>query len=113
VSEKHQVPPFAVEVRREGSVATVAVTGELDVATSPRLEAAFAHLEPGYERLVVDLSDCAFFASSGISILLAESDRAASAGVELAVVKAPPDVQRMFDLVGLEDRLTFVDHPPA
>ena len=46
-------------------------------------------------------------ASSGISILLEEAHRAGIDGFELIVIKAPPDVHRMFDLAGLQDKLTF------
>ena len=106
-------PPFGVEAGRQGAVATVAITGELDIATTPQLTAALARLEPGYEKLVIDLSACTFFASSGISILLEESHRARTAGFELIVIKAQPDVQRMFDLAGLDDKLTFQDAQPA
>jgi anti-sigma B factor antagonist len=108
----HRPQPFAAEIARRGPVAIVTVTGELDIATSPQLVAALAGLEPGYDRLVVDLSGCSFFASSGISILLDENDRAARDGFELVIVKAPHDVQRMFDLAGLDDRLKF-EEPPA
>jgi anti-sigma B factor antagonist len=113
VSDTFNPPPFAAEASRRGSVATVAVRGELDIATTPQLQAALARLEPGYETLVIDLSECSFFASSGISLLLDENDNAARAGVELVVVKAPANVQRMFDLARLDDRLTFVERPPA
>jgi anti-anti-sigma factor len=104
-------PPFAVEVERTGSTATVAIVGELDIATTPELVRALAGLEPGYELLVLDLTRCTFFASSGISILLAENDRAERERFELVIIKAPPDVQRMFDLAGLPERLTFREPP--
>jgi anti-sigma B factor antagonist len=113
MTDTFKPPPFLVEVERRGAVATVTVHGELDIATSPELQAAFAGLEPGYEQLVVDLSGCTFFASSGISLLLEEAARAASEGHELLVVKAPPEVQRMFDLASLERKLTFIERPPA
>ena len=106
-------PQFGVDVQQRGSIATLAVEGELDIATAPRFEQALAGLEPGYETLVIDLSDCAFFASSGITILLGEGDRAEREGFELLIVKAPPQVQRMFDLAGLDDRLTFTERPPG
>ena len=112
MTDSFRAPAFAVEVDRTGSTATVAVVGELDIATSPQLSAALRGLEPGYDRLVVDLSGCSFFASSGISILLEEHARAVEEGFELVIVKAPPPVQRMFDLAGLDEKLTFQD-PPA
>lgn len=107
MTHSFRAPAFSVEVERTGSTATVAVIGELDISTSPELRAALLGLEPGYDRLVVDLSGCSFFASSGISILLEENARGAEAGFELVVIKAPPEVQRMFDLAGLDEKLTF------
>ena len=112
MTDTFRVPPFGVEVERHGGVATVRLTGELDIRTTPEFQQALTDLEPGYETLVVDLSGCTFFASSGISILLEENARAKAEGFELVVIKAPPEVQRMFDLVGLDDRLTFRP-PPA
>jgi anti-sigma B factor antagonist len=109
VTETHEAPEFRLDARREGPVATVAVIGELDIATGPELQAAIEALEPGYEELVVDLSECSFFASSGISILLEENARAARDGFRLVVVKAPASAQRIFDLTSLEKLITFRD----
>jgi anti-sigma B factor antagonist len=103
----YEAPEFRADTRREGPVATVAVIGELDIATGPELQAAINGLEPGYEELVVDLSGCTFFASSGISILLEENARAAREGFRLVVVKAPPSAQRIFDLTSLETLIEF------
>ena len=109
MTETHEAPEFRLDARREGPVATVAVIGELDIATGPELQAAIEALEPGYEELVVDLSECSFFASSGISILLEENARAARDGFRLVVVKAPASAQRIFDLTSLEKLITFRD----
>ena len=113
MTDRPIAPQFAVHVDRRGPVATVALEGELDIATAPRFEQALARLEPGYETLVVDLSSCAFFASSGITILLGQNDRAEREGFALLFVKAPPQVQRMFALAGLDERLTFTERPPG
>jgi anti-anti-sigma factor len=113
MTDTFRAPPFSVKVERRGTTAIVAVSGELDIATAPRFSGAITELEPGYATLVVDLSRCTFFASSGISILLEESHRAKTEGFELVVIKAPPQVQRMFDLAGLDKKLTFAEQPPA
>ena len=107
LTETYEAPEFRVDARREGPVATVAVIGELDIATGPELQAAIDALEPGYEELIVDLSECSFFASSGISILLEENARAARDGFRLVVVKAPASAQRIFELTSLERIITF------
>ena len=113
MSGNYEAPQFELGVDRRGAVATVAMAGEFDIATAPRFEAALASLEPGYEQLVIDLSRCTFFASNGITTLLELNTRAQREGFSLVVVKAPPDVQRIFDLMGLEDTLTFQEHPGA
>ena len=107
LTHSFEAPEFAIDADREGPVATVAVNGELDLGTLPKLLAALAALEPGYAELVIDLSSCSFFASSGISMLLDENLRAEREGFRLVVVRAPPTVQRIFDLTSLEDTLTF------
>jgi len=113
VTDTFRAPPFSVEAERRGTTAIVAVIGELDIATAPRFQEAITKLEAGYATLVVDLSKCTFFASSGISILLEENHRGETNGFELLVVKAPPEVQRMFDLARLDHKLTFIEQPPA
>ena len=107
MTDTFEAPEFALRAEREGPVATIAVKGELDVATAPELIAAIAALEPGYEELVIDLSECSFFASSGISILLDQNSRSEADGFTLVVVKAPPEVQRIFDLTSLDEMITF------
>ena len=107
MTDTFEAPEFSIHTDREGPVATVAVQGELDVATAPDLIAAVAALEPGYQELVIDLSQCSFFASSGISVLLDENARAATEGFKLVVVKAPPEVQRIFDLTSLDELISF------
>jgi len=107
LTDTFEAPEFAIHADRDGPVATIRVRGELDIATGPELQAAIAALEPGYEELVIDLSQCSFFASSGISILLEENTRGAEAGFRLVVVKAPPEVQRIFDLTSLDELISF------
>jgi anti-anti-sigma factor len=111
VTEAFEAPAFSVGVSRRGAVSTVAIRGELDISTEPEVLAALAGLEPGYETLVIDLSECAFFASSGISMLLDLNTKGAREGFQLVVIKAPPEVQRIFDLTSLDDTIIFQDGP--
>jgi anti-sigma B factor antagonist len=111
MTESYEAPPFAVEATRRGSETTVAIAGELDILTQPGVLKILGDLEPGYETLVIDLSKCAFFASNGISILLDLNARAERDGFKLVIIKAPPEVQRIFDLTSLDEILTFRDSP--
>ena len=99
---------FAVTSSREAGSLVVAPTGELDIAT---VDAVRAEVEQrrGDEGLEIDLSGVDFLDTSGIQLIV-ESHRAARAeGFELSVHRAPPGVQRVFKIAGLEGVLPFVD----
>jgi anti-sigma B factor antagonist len=74
------------------------LTGELDVASAPTLQAA---IDPVMERrppkIAFDLSELRFMDSSGISLFLATAERIAV--VELR--HPPPTVRRIFELTGI------------
>lgn len=86
-------------------VAVLAVTGELDLATAPRLEAALRRLAARRPRLVViDLTGVVFLGSSGLAVLTA----AGTLGVVLRIV-APGSLGRIFALTALDKVLHLHD----
>lgn len=86
-----------------GSVVVVALTGVLDMLTSPRLEAAVAQaLRKGPSALIIDLTNVNFLASAGMSALLAARDQVGSSAA-FAVVADGPATSRPLTLVGLAD----------
>ena len=104
-------PPFEVTVQRDDAVATVVVSGELDLATAPSLSSTVA--EQGDARLLVlDLTAVTFIDSTGVRVLI-EADRAcAGSGSRLVVLAGDGPVRRVLDLCDLDGRLAVVtDHP--
>jgi anti-sigma B factor antagonist len=101
-----QAAPLSVEARWPGKdVAVLAVTGELDLATAPRLESAFRRLVARRPRLVViDLSGVAFLGSSGLAVLTSAS----AAGIVLRIV-APGSLGRIFTMTALDRVLDLYD----
>lgn len=93
----------SVEEPSSGSV-VVAVDGEIDVATAPELEHAFAGVG-AEKRVVLDLSECGFIDSSGLRTLLGARSAAESAGGALVLVVSDPGLLRVFEVVGLGDVL--------
>jgi anti-anti-sigma factor len=99
---------FDVAVERRDETLVAAPSGELDLATAPRLLAALrAHDD--YERLVIDLRALTFMDSSGLRLLVAESDRARGAGYELRIVRGGDEVGRLLRLTRLDEKLPIVD----
>jgi anti-sigma B factor antagonist len=70
-----------------GNASIVAVTGELDIATVPRLDRALRRAEVDAALVVLDLRELEFPDSSGAHLLLAADRRIRRAGGRLVVVR--------------------------
>ncbi len=102
---------FSVTVLPDGRAAFVQPHGELDLGTAPVLEQALRHVE-GYDGLVLDLRGLAFSDSSGVHLVVGTCERADARGCELRIVTGPPEVQRVFEITGLQERLLpYLHHP--
>ena len=103
---------FRVDVRRDDTSAVVAVSGELDLASGPELEAELDRLSgPETKLVVIDLRKLDFMDSTGLSIIVRAHQRMAGEGCEMGLVKGSQQVQRLLDLTGVADRLRLVDTP--
>ena len=103
---------FRVDVQRRGRTAVIAVAGELDLATGPKLEAELRGISPSEtELVVVDLRGLEFMDSTGLSIIVRAHQRLTGEGCELGLVRGSPQVQRLLDLTGVADRISLVSQP--
>jgi anti-sigma B factor antagonist len=103
---------FRVETRNEGRATVIAVTGELDLASSPQLEHELDRLwQADVEQLVIDLRALEFMDSTGLSIIVSAHQRLSELGRTLSIVRGPKQVQRLLDLTGVSERLRLVDTP--
>ncbi|MDW5598492.1 STAS domain-containing protein [Conexibacter stalactiti] len=101
-------PAFDVSVERREATLVAAPAGELDLATAPQLIAALRSHDD-YERLVIDLRSLSFMDSSGLRLLVAETDRASRGGYVLQLVRGGPEVGRLLRLTRLDEKLPFID----
>lgn len=85
--------------------AVIAVSGALDMLTSPQLDAAIStSLQKSPSALIVDLSDVDFLASSGMGVLVAARDKV-NGRIKFGVVANGPATSRPLKLVGLADMI--------
>jgi anti-sigma B factor antagonist len=99
-------------VRSQGQATIIAVSGELDLASSPALQEELDRVSAsGTEMLIIDLRELDFMDSTGLSVLVRAHQRAEEQGRRLAMVKGPQQVQRLLSLTGVADRMTVVDRP--
>jgi anti-anti-sigma factor len=100
---------FDIEGSERDGVRLVAVSGELDVATAPLLAARLMEAEAGEASLIVlDLSGVSFMDSTGLHVILSAHARSQQNGGRLRLTKGPEQVQRLLELCGAHDRLSFL-----
>jgi anti-anti-sigma factor len=102
-------PEPIASVTQSGTTCTVEVRGEIDMSTADDLRTAIEDaLGHRPETLVVDLSDVAFVDSTGVRVLLTGDTRARANDVRYLLIRAREEVHRVFEVCGLDGRLTFV-----
>lgn len=105
-------PAFEAETIVSDGTATVALRGELDIATAVQLDAALEDSSVrSQRRLVLDLRELSFMDSTGLRAVLAAHNRCAAEGRQLEVVRGPEAVQRLFELTKVDEHVKIVDEP--
>ena len=102
-------PDFAVSAEPVGSAYVVTPEGELDLGTVDELQASLSARPGECHRLVLDLGGLTFFDTSGMRLVVETMQDAQRSAISLALVRGSEDVQRLFALAGLDDRLPFFD----
>jgi anti-sigma B factor antagonist len=88
----------------------VALSGELDLASAPKLDDEPKHVEDrGPAVIVLDLQELSFMDSSGLRAVLSADARAREAGRRLVLVRGDERVQRVLRITRLDERLEIVD----
>jgi anti-anti-sigma factor len=104
-------PPFGAWSQEKDGVATIALSGELDMATAPILSDSLARFEGnGVSTIVLDLHDLTFIDSTGLHVSLEARNRAMSNGQRLLVRGASPTAQRHVEIVGQQFLLDDPEH---
>jgi anti-anti-sigma factor len=103
---------LAVSSEQLGNAVHLHLRGDLDMVTSPVLEDWLSAAERhGVSEIVVDLEHVTFMDTSGLHAFLRAAERASRGGREFAIVKALPQVRRVFELT--DTTRLFGAYPPA
>lgn len=97
---------LTVQSQRRDGVVIIAVTGELDMATAPHLQAHIADLlEQGHSRLIFDLAEVSFCDSTGLSVFVRAKNNCTDAGGEILLAAPQRGVLRILEVSGLVEVL--------
>jgi anti-sigma B factor antagonist len=109
--------PFQVAEEDRDGVRIVAIDGELDLSTAPRLEEMLEG--DGEAGLLIDLSGCEFIDSTGIGLIVRtwqrlDADRDEGARSRFALCGLSAQVRRLLQITGLESSIeTYRDRDEA
>jgi len=92
----------------EGTNATIALVGNLTVATTPDLEAAFADLPEDVTDVTLDLTELNYVASAGLRVIVAQDKKARQNGGAVRMKNPNDEVMEVFDVTGLVDILEII-----
>lgn len=105
---------FDLQVVERDGWTVVSITGELDVATAPRLRNEVVRLaSAGHTCVVLDLGGVDFIDSTGLGVVVGSLKRVRSLGGELALARAEPQVRKVFEITRLSDILPLHDSVEA
>jgi anti-sigma B factor antagonist len=91
---------FAVEVLGDGRSVTIAVSGELDMATAPELATALETVV-GIDEVELDLVALSFVSAAGVTVLLRGIQLLHGAGARLRIVPPRGGPARVLKIAGV------------
>jgi anti-sigma B factor antagonist len=94
--------PFAVSSEVVGGATVIAVQGELDLSTAPRLQESI-QAAGEFRSMVLDLSGCDFIDSTGIALLVHTFQGAGERGGKVALCGLRDQLLRVLKIAGIED----------
>jgi anti-sigma B factor antagonist len=105
---------LAVSTEDRDGLVHMALVGELDLSSVPKVQEELRRVEAGSPAtLVLDLSKLTFLDSTGLRCIVTADERARNEGRRIVIVRGPDAVQRVFAITRLEERLEMVDDAAA
>lgn len=107
----YELSNIEIDVVERDGVVVIALEGEVDLCAAPELEQTLnrvAATDP--TSIVVDLDRVSFMDSAGVHVLL-QFSLSRGSGARLALTRGSRQVQRLFEVTGVERYLPFVPPP--
>lgn len=102
---------FGFHRRRFTGLVSLALVGELDLASAPIADAELRDASADAEVVLLDLSGLSFMDCAGLRVLLAADARLREASGRLVIINSSRYVRRLLDLTGTSERFDMAWDP--
>ncbi|NLN77590.1 MAG: STAS domain-containing protein [Armatimonadetes bacterium] len=94
---------LVINVRRNGAVPIIDLSGEVDAYTSARFREAMVELiDGGSANLIISMLKVDYIDSSGLGALVGGLKRSTENGGRIVIVCDNPQIRKVFEITGLE-----------
>jgi anti-anti-sigma factor len=107
------VEALELSSQRQGAVTIVAARGDLDIITSPQLDASLTEARRASAQVVLDLSAVDFMDTSCLAVIVGHWKKLISRGGTLTLAGARYRYTKTLWITGLAERLPMFDDVPA
>ena len=97
------------EIRDEGDAAVVALSGDVDLESSPRVRSALLDCVSTRSAVVVDMSAVSYIDSSGVASLVEAFQTARKSDTRFVLAQVSEAAMRVLELARLDRVFTIVD----
>lgn len=102
--------PLGLIVDHQGAATRVVLSGELDIATAPRLQTVMRGIEEtGHSAVVFDLTNVTFCDSSGLGAIVTIHEELAAGGGSLQLTGLSPSLRKVVEITGLSRTLHVIE----
>lgn len=92
-----------------GAPALISIAGELDLSNSDVVRTRLDEVDPGADRVILDMQNLEFIDSTGLSTIVRLGKRVKERGGQLAVVVTKPSIRKLFAITALDKRFALYD----
>ncbi len=100
---------LGIDIASEGQARVLRLRGELDLANAEQLTEALSTLEPAPEdRVVIDLSECDFIDSAGLSAILHGAQQVSKAGGSVRIACPEGHLRDLLRITAIDQSIPVV-----
>jgi len=105
---------IVVDTLAEDNITKIIVEGFLDAHTVPEMEKVIQELLQQHQyRLIVDFSALSYISSAGLGVFMSVIGDVKSNNGDIVLMKMPPKIYKVFDLLGFTEIFSIVDNEEA